>query len=54
MLIDEARIRNKELQADGRHIQQGAILDQAKRLEKLQATVCVVRARLGLPAIVRV
>lgn len=53
MLIDEARIRGQELNADARRIEQGAILEQARKLEKLQATVGVVRARLGLPAIVR-
>ncbi|MEO8540945.1 MAG: hypothetical protein ABI577_14480 [bacterium] len=53
MLIDEARIRSQALDSDARRIYQAAIVEQSVKLEKLQATVCAARARLGLPAIVR-
>jgi hypothetical protein len=50
MLFDEARIRSSELVNDTARIQLMAQLEEVKRLDRLQRSVRVVRARLGLPA----
>ena len=49
MLFDEARIRHSELVHDTARIQVMTQIEEAKRLDRLQRSVRVVRARLGLP-----
>ena len=48
MLEDEARVKYAALLGDTHRIQQRAEWDQLRRLERLQRTIRVVQARLGL------
>ena len=48
MLNEIARARQNELLANHRRIEHRVALEQAVRLERMQTTVRVLRARLGL------
>ena len=48
MFYEEARLRQSSLLADGRRMQILSQLDAFRRLDRLQRSVRVVRARLGM------
>ena len=51
MYEDEARLRHAALIVDSRRIQHLAEWDEIRKFERLQRTLRVVRARLGLRTI---